>query len=230
MILASPNPLYRTPLPTQRQPHPRHQPILTLELALARGAMPFPPGKLTASHPCFDFFAGSAEWFGVQSANSSRHVRAAFHSKQSPPPRTALFLLSCLMHGKQTHDAQAAGLCADCLHSRRHRIRPRLCLHPVAISPSAIPASPSIPASPFSPATVTKEALTAIHRSAIRIFSATLFNFMVSYYRFILPASSSHGLPARNSLSSLPCCYSPAQRRSLPTKLQITSNPSGATR
>ena len=50
-----------------------------------------------------------------------------------------------------------------------------------AISPSAIPASPSIPASPFSPATVTKRSPDANPQTDDSHFLTDLFHLVVSY-------------------------------------------------
>src|ERR1700682_403788 len=90
-----------------------------------------------------------------------------------------------------------------------------------AISPSPIPASPSTHASPSSPATATRRSPDANPQISDSYFLHEIIHFVVSYKRVYPPGEVLVWLPARNSLFALPCFYSPAQRRSLPTNSKL---------
>ena len=90
-----------------------------------------------------------------------------------------------------------------------------------AISLSPIPDSPSTHASPSSPATATKRSPDANSQISDSYFLHGMIHFVVSYRRVHPPSEVLVWLPARNSLSALPCFYSAAQRRSLPTNSKL---------
>src|SRR5882672_863626 len=99
-----------------------------------------------------------------------------------------------------------------------HRICPRLRLHPMQSLPHRSPL-PQIPSSPRGLLRrLQKEALTPIRGPTIPIFFFSPLHLVVSYKRIHPPGEVLVWLPARNSLSELPCFYCAVRRRSLPKK------------
>src|SRR6266850_6678792 len=99
-----------------------------------------------------------------------------------------------------------------------HRICPRLRLHPMQSLPHRSPL-PQIPSSPRGLLRrLQKEALTPIRGPTIPIFFFNLLHFVVSYKPIHPPGEVLVWLPARNSLSELPCFYCAVRRGSLPKK------------